>query len=148
MPREAADAKRGDVSGRSRLTVRPVVPDVPILKAKVVLLGDSGVGKTSLIKRFVLDTFDDSYVATVGGKVTKKDLVVRTGTARVELNLLIWDLVGREGYTTFQARVIAGARGAILRADRPLLQMSVPLPRLPSTRRHPRPPPLARSARR
>ena len=42
-----------------------------ILKKEVVLLGDSAGGKKSLIKRFVLDAFEDSYVATVGSKVTR-----------------------------------------------------------------------------
>src|SRR2546425_8669625 len=46
------------------------------IKAKISLVGEVMVGKTSLIKRFVLDTFDDRYVATVGTKVTKKTVPV------------------------------------------------------------------------
>jgi len=46
------------------------------IKAKISLVGETAVGKTSLVKRFVLDTFDDRYVATVGTKVTKKTVPV------------------------------------------------------------------------
>src|SRR3989304_1026468 len=44
-----------------------------LVKKKVVLLGDGAVGKTSLVRRFVIDKFSDEYIATIGTKVTKKD---------------------------------------------------------------------------
>ncbi|HTD81156.1 MAG TPA: GTP-binding protein, partial [Thermoplasmata archaeon] len=46
------------------------------MKAKILLLGDGGVGKTSLIRRFVVDQFSDDYITTIGTKVTKKDVTV------------------------------------------------------------------------
>ena len=46
----------------------------PRLKAKVCLVGDAGVGKTSLIRRFVLDQFDSKYIKTIGTKVSKKSI--------------------------------------------------------------------------
>ncbi len=45
-----------------------------ILKTKICLVGESAVGKTSLIRRFVIDAFDDKYEMTLGSKVTKKVL--------------------------------------------------------------------------
>ena len=42
------------------------------LKAKICLVGEAAVGKTSLIRRYVLDRFDDSYLMTLGAKVSKK----------------------------------------------------------------------------
>jgi len=42
------------------------------IKRKVVLLGDAAVGKTSLVRRFVFDAFDDKYIMTIGTKVSKK----------------------------------------------------------------------------
>jgi len=87
------------------------------VKKKVVLLGDSAVGKTSLIKRFVLDIFEDSYIATIGSKVTRKELKIPRPDKTVDLTLMIWDLIGREGYTAFHARTFAGVHGAILVAD-------------------------------
>ncbi|HKZ23184.1 MAG TPA: Rab family GTPase [Thermoplasmata archaeon] len=86
-------------------------------KKKVVLLGDSAVGKTSLIKRFVLDAFEDSYVATVGSKVTKKELAIPRPDKTVNLTMMIWDLLGQEGYTSFHTWTFQGVYGAILVAD-------------------------------
>ena len=42
------------------------------VKRKILLLGDGAVGKTSLIRRFVVDKFPDEYITTIGTKVTKK----------------------------------------------------------------------------
>ncbi|HEV8594261.1 MAG TPA: Rab family GTPase [Thermoplasmata archaeon] len=87
------------------------------VKTKVVLLGDSAVGKTSLIRRFVLDAFEDAYIATIGGKVSRKNLKVEGPNGTVDLSFMIWDLIGREGYVGFHAGTFAGTKGAILVAD-------------------------------
>src|SRR2546426_12838573 len=47
------------------------------IKAKVCLVGEASVGKTSLARRFVLDQFDDRYLPTMGAKVTKKEIVLQ-----------------------------------------------------------------------
>jgi small GTP-binding protein len=88
-----------------------------VIKKKVVLLGDSAVGKTSLIRRFVYDHFDDSYIATVGSKVTKKNVQVQRRDGSVKLSLMIWDLIGREGYAAFHSRSLVGTQGALLVSD-------------------------------
>ena len=49
---------------------------------KVALVGDSSVGKTSLIRRFVIDVFDDKYIATIGAKVSKRDIEYKLRTRR------------------------------------------------------------------
>lgn len=87
------------------------------VRKKIVLLGDSAVGKTSLIRRYVFDQFQDSYISTIGSKVTMKELRVRTPERAVDLTLMIWDIIGREGYHALQARTFVGAHGAILVAD-------------------------------
>lgn len=87
------------------------------VRKKIVLLGDSAVGKTSLIRRYVFDQFQDSYISTIGSKVTMKELRVRTPERTVDLTLMIWDIIGREGYHALQARTFVGAHGAILVAD-------------------------------
>jgi small GTP-binding protein len=84
---------------------------------KIVLLGDSAVGKTSLIRRYVFDKFEDSYIATIGSKVTKKELQIHSGKKVVDLTLVIWDLIGREGYHALHSRTFAGVHGALLVAD-------------------------------
>src|SRR6266511_3147357 len=87
------------------------------IKKKVVLLGESSVGKTSLVRRFVFDAFEDHYVATIGGKVSRKDLQLERPNGTTNVALMVWDLIGREGYVGFHARTFAGTSGAILVAD-------------------------------
>ena len=67
------------------------------VKGKICLLGDLAVGKTSLIRRYVLDTFDDKYITTIGTKVTKKrlDIELPEQQKEVDLTLLIWDIMGQ-----------------------------------------------------
>jgi len=68
------------------------------IKAKVCLAGEVAVGKTSLIRRYVLDTFDDRYVATVGTKVTKKTVPVMWKGTPARMDLMIWDIMGEKGF--------------------------------------------------
>src|SRR5437016_13948720 len=70
------------------------------LKAKVCLVGDVAVGKTSLIKRFVQDQFDDRYIATVGTKVTKKSVDMVWKGAPATLDMMVWDIMGEKGIRT------------------------------------------------
>lgn len=75
------------------------------------------MGKTSLIRRYVFNQFDFSYVSTVGSKVTKKKLIVSRPDKIHNLTFMIWDIIGREGYHAIHARTFAGVHGAILIAD-------------------------------
>jgi small GTP-binding protein len=86
-------------------------------KRKIVLLGDSAVGKTSLIRRFVLDSFDDKYITTIGTKITKKEIAVVTPAGRTEMILMIWDILGQQGYTGTQSMSYVGTQGAIFVFD-------------------------------
>jgi small GTP-binding protein len=67
------------------------------IKGKVCLLGDVAVGKTSLIRRFVFDTFEDKYISTIGAKVTKKALQIPYPefNRTIDLTLMIWDIMGQ-----------------------------------------------------
>jgi small GTP-binding protein len=99
------------------------------LKGKVCLLGDAAVGKTSLIRRYVLDKFDDKYISTMGTKVTLKELHLEFPEKNtiVELTLLIWDIVGQKkrlptaivSYERYmpQKKYFKGANGAFLVCD-------------------------------
>jgi small GTP-binding protein len=87
------------------------------VKRKVVLLGDSAVGKTSLIRRYVLDKFDDKYITTIGTKVTKKEMSIERDNAIIDLTLMIWDVLGQQGYTSIQAKSYRGADGVMLVYD-------------------------------
>ncbi len=84
---------------------------------KVVLLGDSAVGKTSLIRRFVYDEYDDGYISTIGAKVSKKEVEVEYDGTDYKVMLMIWDIIGSQGFESTQAKHIAGLNGAILITD-------------------------------
>ena len=84
---------------------------------KVVLLGDSAVGKTSLMNRFVNNAFSDDYISTVGAKVSKKIVNVNYDDVEYAVSFMLWDIIGSEGYKSTQSRHIAGLNGAIIVAD-------------------------------
>lgn len=70
------------------------------MTTKICLVGDSSVGKTSLIKRYVFDEFDDRYLSTLGTKVTKRKLQVPFPDLdlEVDVKLLIFDIIGEKGF--------------------------------------------------
>lgn len=80
---------------------------------KICLLGDGEVGKTSLIRRYVLDLFDDQYIQTFGAKVSKKVLDLED----VNLTLMIWDVLGQKTQKALHSTYYAGANGALLVCD-------------------------------
>ncbi len=87
------------------------------VKRKVLLLGDGAVGKTSMIRRFVVDKFSDDYITTIGTKVTKKDLRLESPSGATDLTFMIWDVLGQKGYKGIQDSSFQGAKGALLIYD-------------------------------
>lgn len=65
-------------------------------KVKVCLAGEPMVGKTSLIRRYVVDEYDDRYIATLGAKVTKKELNVDAATGKATVTMILWDIWGNK----------------------------------------------------
>jgi small GTP-binding protein len=89
-----------------------------LMKVKVCFIGDAGVGKTSLIKRFVLDVFDDRYIATIGTKVTKKIVEVDESSGKAKVMMLVWDIMGQKGFRELlREAYFFGAHGAIAVCD-------------------------------
>ena len=80
---------------------------------KICLIGDGAVGKTSLVRRYVLDVFGDDYISTFGAKVSKK--VVTLGD--VELTIMIWDILGQKSGASMHSAYFSGANGAFLVCD-------------------------------
>lgn len=99
------------------------------LSQKICLLGDFAVGKTSLMRRFVYDRFDDKYISTIGVKVSRKTIVIPHADAVTELTMMLWDLAGSEEFSQIRASYLRGATGAILVSDltRPETLNSLPV---------------------
>ncbi len=88
------------------------------VKAKVCLVGDVAVGKTSLIKRYVQESFDDRYVATVGTKVTKKTLAADWKGVPASIDLMVWDIMGEKGFRSLlRDAYFEGAHGVLAVCD-------------------------------
>ena len=89
------------------------------VKMKICLVGEEGVGKTSLIRRFVSSQFDEKYLRTVGTMVSKK--IVDTGPiegAMYTLHLLVWDIMGRRDFMSlYKEAYFARARGILAACD-------------------------------
>jgi small GTP-binding protein len=86
---------------------------------KICLLGDPAVGKTSLIRRFVEDTYDDNYISTIGTNVLPKlvPLYINETGQTVKIKLLIWDIAGQAGFSDLTTSYYRGAEGALVVSD-------------------------------
>ena len=75
------------------------MPTVRRMKTKLVLMGEGGVGKTTIIRRFVLNEYQDTYLHTNGKKVSKITLTVPHGTdVEVQMDMSIFDIMGQHGF--------------------------------------------------
>lgn len=80
-------------------------------------MGEFAVGKTSLIRRFVYDRFDDKYISTIGVKVSRKSIVVPREDEHIDLTMMLWDLAGNEEFSEVRASYLRGSSGAVLVCD-------------------------------
>ena len=86
------------------------------ISKKLCLIGDFGVGKTSLIRRFVDRQFSDQYLSTVGVKISRK-LVQLQEQSTKNLQLLIWDIEGSTKFKAIAPSYLQGAKAAIIVGD-------------------------------
>ena len=82
---------------------------------KIIVGGNGGAGKTSLLRRYVKGFFDDSTIETVGVDFFIKEIVLEDMNANCTLQ--IWDLGGQERFRHLLENFIMGARGALLLFD-------------------------------
>ena len=76
---------------------------------KIVLLGHFGVGKTSLVRRYVESAFSEDYLVTVGVHVKKKDVTVDNEI----VTLIIWDIEGNNSIEKARSSYLLGTQGFI-----------------------------------
>jgi len=90
------------------------LPQAARVSAKVCMVGAAGVGKTSLVRKFVTGSFmDDKYLTTLGVKITKKE--IHLGDSH--LTILLHDLAGEEQGYEIAPRLLSGASGLIFVTD-------------------------------
>jgi len=83
---------------------------------KIILCGDYRVGKTSLIRRFVNDSFEQSYVATIGVDISRREMRF---DENCRINFLIWDIGGQlQQMAPYRKRFYNGAHAAFLIFDK------------------------------
>ncbi len=90
------------------------------VKTKICLIGEKAVGKTSLIRRYVMNMFDDRYITTIGTRVSKKEVVVQKPEHGLEakIDMTIWDIMGEKGFRELlKEAYFYGANGILAVAD-------------------------------
>ena len=78
---------------------------------KIIIAGDSGVGKTTLVRRYVDGVFSPSKKATIGIDYFVKNVVLTVNGKDFQIALQVWDLAGEEKYRTFLPSYIPGTNG-------------------------------------
>jgi len=84
-----------------------------VILKKICLIGATGVGKTSLVRRFVEGVFSDRCLTTVGVKIDKR--VVRLGAEAIQT--ILWDISGEDEFYRLQTTYLRGAAGYLLVVD-------------------------------
>ena len=93
--------------------------DIISIAKKALLLGDPSVGKTSLIRKYVYDKFDDKYISTLGTKISQKRIILQhpEKEVKIDLNMMIWDMMGQKEFQMFHQTAYHGAQGALIVSD-------------------------------
>jgi small GTP-binding protein len=81
-----------------------------MISKKVVLLGHFGVGKTSLIRRFVENVFTEDYKVSIGVHILKKEVEFE---AQENVSLILWDLEGADDIESFRKSYLLGSHAFI-----------------------------------
>jgi len=80
---------------------------------KILLIGDSAVGKSSIILRFAEDQFQDTFISTVGVDFKIRDFEIDGETVRLQ----IWDTAGQERFRTITSSFFRGAHAIVVVYD-------------------------------
>ena len=110
------------ISGRSTQVIERKIDKIQKIKIKsgeyafkLILGGDGGVGKTSMVHRFVENEFDVDYKSTIGTSIMKKECEFDSLESKVRF--VIWDLAGQSQFKRVRASYVANAEAGILVFD-------------------------------
>ncbi|MHA1136033.1 MAG: GTP-binding protein [Candidatus Thorarchaeota archaeon] len=98
---------------RNQLRSESDLKDTAAYLFKIVFLGEGAVGKTSLVGRFVYDSFEGDYLATIGTDIHLKMVQIDD----VLVKLVIWDIAGQDGFAQLRKAYYMNASGAFLVYD-------------------------------
>lgn len=91
-----------------------------MIAKKICLVGDFGVGKTSLIRRFVQHQFSEQYLSTIGVTISRKSMIILSPHEKQTtqtVQLLIWDIEGKTQFQKISPSYLKSAHGVIIVAD-------------------------------
>lgn len=90
-----------------------------LLSKKICIIGESGVGKNSLIRRFVDRKFSNEYLATLGVTISRKTVELADAKSQNKLNLqlMLWDITGEAKFQALGSQYLRGSSGAVVVAD-------------------------------
>jgi len=80
---------------------------------KVLIIGDAGTGKTSIVKKFTKNLFEDKTISTIGVDFSSKEITLNDSNVR----LLLWDTAGQERFKALTNSYYKGAHAAIIVYD-------------------------------
>jgi len=80
------------------------------LKIKVTVIGDGGVGKTSLIQKFTQGTFQTDYIKTIGAQLTN----YKTEIDGYRIELIFWDIAGQDDFHFLRPSFYRASKAAII----------------------------------
>lgn len=84
---------------------------------KIALLGDGGVGKTSIRRQFMGQGFKNTYTQTVGSDFSAKSIKFDYNLKNIEVNFQIWDLAGQPEFSNIRSMYYTGSQGLIFVFD-------------------------------
>ena len=77
---------------------------------KISIIGDGGVGKTSLIKKFTKGTFEQDYIQTIGAQFSRYDIEIDGDI----VNLIFWDIAGQDDFNFLHPLFYKESKGCII----------------------------------
>lgn len=119
---ESADAAPAETGGNPQEAAPAAAApaeELTKLSRKICLLGNPAVGKTSLIRSFVYETFEDEYISTIGSKVSKKEVEFFEEDSKryYQIAMIIWDIAGQQTFKHVKQAYYRGAKGALVVCD-------------------------------
>ena len=90
------------------------------MKVKICLLGNGAVGKTSIVGRYVENTFSENYLPTIGTRTSKKSVIIKDPVTQKDIcfDFIIWDIMGQGSLRkVLHPTYLTGAKGAVMVCD-------------------------------